>query len=690
MSASRSELAEHLRGLDESALAELLNARPDLMSPPPSDFDALAARASTATSIRLAASGLDAFTLTVLGVLHENADTSSTAQPFVAARLEHLLGEAAPELALRQAYTRLTELALIWARGDEWDTAGELDINTTRRGVPELVLAHPPELPVTVADPAAIDQAGAGSAAELVRLTEQLLHICSQQPIEQLRTGGVSTKELRRLAGELHTEPPVVAVLLELSLAASLLGLDDPESSATWLPTVVFDHWRGDPPAQRWASLARTWLTMRRQPGLIEQRDSKTRRIAPLSAEVAHSSAPWLREQLLGCFAQLAAGSATTLAAVRQRLEWAAPLRIAEEEKAPDGARVDSVRNVIDEAATIGLLGVAGTAGQRYGLTGFGRELLRGGDPAPDLAVLLPEPVDHVLVQADLTVIAPGPLIEHLAQAMALVAQVESAGSATVYRVTPQSLRHAFDSGWTRDDVRRFFVDNSATPIPQALSYLIDDTARRHGGLRVGVAGAYLRSDDESLIAAVCSDPRCHELRLRELAPTVAVTPCTTQTLVGLLRSAGYAAAAEDASGALVVRSSQQHRAARSVRAGSDPHTVTRTDEQLHRDAWHAIERLRSGEERRRVLQRLARLDDAMDSEPALGAGSEAMVGLLDECIKTKRQLWIRFVDAHGGMQRRLVRPLALGDGYLRAEDERNETSHTLALHRIAAATLPD
>ncbi len=689
MSTPRSEFAEHLRELDESELLELLSARPDLMSPPPSDFDALAARASTATSVRLAARGLDHFTLTVLHVLHENASTSLAAQSTVAERLEQLLGETAPELALRRAYITLARLALIWAHGDGWRATGELDVDTTHRATRGHVLAHPPELPTIAVDPISIDQAGAGSAAELIRLTEQLLHTCSQQPIEQLRTGGVSTKEMRRLASVLNAEPRTIAILLELSFAAGLLALDD-GPTATWLPTVVFDHWRSDTAGQRWTSLARTWLTMRRQPSLIEQRDSKTRRIASLSAEVSRTSAPWLREQLLSCFEQLPAGSVTPPAAVQERLHWTAPLRISDEETAPDGSRVETVGSLIGEAATLGLLGVAGAAGQGYGLTSFGRELLRGKDPAPTLSALLPEPVDHVLVQADLTVIAPGPLIERLAQAMGLVAQVESAGSATVYRVTPQSLRHAFDAGWTRDDVQRFFVDSSATPIPQALSYLIDDTARRHGGLRAGAAAAYLRSDDESLIAAVLSDPRCTELRLRGLAPTVAVTPCAPQTLVGLLRTAGYAAATEDASGALVVRSSQQRRVAHSPRAGSDPHTATRTNEQLHRDAWHAIERLRSGEERRRVLQRIAKLDTGSGPELGIGAGSEAMVGLIGECITEKRQLWIRFVDAHGGIQRRLVRPLALGDGYLRAEDERNETSHTLALHRIASATLPD
>ena len=69
--------------------------------------------------------------------------------------------------------------------------------------------------------------------------------------------------------------------------------------------------------------------------------------------------------------------------------------------------------------------------------------------------LLLPRPVDHVLLQADLTAVAPGPLEEALARDLATVARVESRGGATVYRFSPQSLRRALDAGRTPDDVRR-------------------------------------------------------------------------------------------------------------------------------------------------------------------------------------------------------------------------------------------
>ncbi|MBR7513817.1 helicase-associated domain-containing protein, partial [Mycobacterium tuberculosis] len=70
-------------------------------------------------------------------------------------------------------------------------------------------------------------------------------------------------------------------------------------------------------------------------------------------------------------------------------------------------------------------------------------------DAEAEMAAALPEPVDHVLVQADLTVVAPGPLVPELAQRIALVADVESAGAATVYRIGESSVRRALDAGLT-------------------------------------------------------------------------------------------------------------------------------------------------------------------------------------------------------------------------------------------------
>ena len=64
---------------------------------------------------------------------------------------------------------------------------------------------------------------------------------------------------------------------------------------------------------------------------------------------------------------------------------------------------------------------------------------------------------------------------------------------------------------------------------------------------------------------------------------------------------------------------------------------------------------------------------------------SQAMA-VLQQAVREKARVWVGYVDSHGSTLSRLVRPVSLSAGYLRAEDDRTETLHTFALHRITAA----
>ena len=126
-------------------------------------------------------------------------------------------------------------------------------------------------------------------------------------------------------------------------------------------------------------------------------------------------------------------------------LAWRAPRR---------GGRLrdETVRWTMAEASALGLVGLGG-------VTTATRALLADDRPGAVEAILdaLPAPVDHVLLQADLTVVAPGPLEPELATEMAAVADVESAGHATVYRITEASVRRALDTGRTADELHALF-----------------------------------------------------------------------------------------------------------------------------------------------------------------------------------------------------------------------------------------
>ena len=139
------------------------------------------------------------------------------------------------------------------------------------------------------------------------------------------------------------------------------------------------------------------------------------------------------------------------------------------------------------------------------------------------LQPLLPPPVDHVLLQADLTAVAPGPLRARRSPAScALLADVESTGGATVYRFTEATVRRALDAGRSASDAagaaRRALAHAGAAAAGSTSS---TDVARRHGAVRVGLASAYVRCDDPTTIATLLADRRTASLGLLRLADTV-------------------------------------------------------------------------------------------------------------------------------------------------------------------------
>src|SRR3712207_9067388 len=100
--------------------------------------------------------------------------------------------------------------------------------------------------------------------------------------------------------------------------------------------------------------------------------------------------------------------------------------------------------------------------------------------------------------------VAPGPLEEHLARDLAAVAQVESRGGATVYRFTPESVRHAFDLGWSALEVheaisRAVAGAGGGGGVAQGLPDLVGGVARAvRRGPGGGLGGVLLRSDEDT------------------------------------------------------------------------------------------------------------------------------------------------------------------------------------------------
>ncbi|MFJ9842028.1 helicase-associated domain-containing protein [Kitasatospora sp. NPDC101155] len=518
-------------------------------------------------------------------------------------------------------------------------------------------------------DPQAVDSAAAGQAHTAVKTVEELLDAWGLTPPPTLRAGGLGVRDLKRTAQTLETTEQLAAFWLELSYTAGLLAPDG-EADECWAPTPGYDSWLQLDTAERWSVLATAWLTATRVSALTGTPDGKGKPRAALGPELDRTLAPSVRRATLALLAELPPGTPATAEELLPTLRWQRPLRGGP--TGPDGRelRDDLTTWTLAEAELLGITG-------RGALAAPARALLTAeSDPAEVLAPLLPQPLDHVILQPDLTAIAPGPLLTPLAQALALCADIESKGGATVYRFTPGSVRRALDAGRTAADLQTFLAQHSRTPVPQPLSYLIDDVARRHGILRVGAASSYLRCDDPSLLGEVLADRRTADLRLRLLAPTVLAAQAAPDVLLAALRTMGYAPAAESAEGDVLITRPDSHRTPPRTAPTPVPDGPPSPDDTL---LAAAIKAIRAGDR----AATAARREPAPDPRQLPRTAAAETLAALQTAVLLGERMWIGYLNAEGIASQRIIDPVKVEGGFVTAFDHHADELRTFALHRI-------
>ncbi|BAN29915.1 helicase-associated domain-containing protein [Mycobacterium avium] len=520
--------------------------------------------------------------------------------------------------------------------------------------------APDPVVSTTTAEDA--DAAAAGAVIDLLRELDVLLETLSAAPVSELRSGGLGVREVKRLSKTTGIDEQRLGLILEVAAAAGLIasGMPDPEPATGeapyWAPTTAADRFAALSTAERWQLLAGSWLDLPGRPALIGGRGPDGKPYGALTDALYSTAAPLDRRLLLGMLSELPPGAGVDATSASAALIWRRP-------RWAKRLQPEPVADLLREAHALGLVG-------RGAISTPARALLdEDADPQAAIDAMsraLPKPVDHFLVQADLTVVVPGPLQRDLAEELATVATVESAGAAMVYRVSEQSIRHALDIGKTRDWMHAFFADHSKTPVPQGLTYLIDDVARRHGQLRIGMAASFVRCEDPALLAQAVAAPATEDVALRTLAPTVAVSPAPIGEVLAALRAAGFGPAAEDSTGAIVdvrprgarVATPQQRRAYRPVRR---PNT----------ESLHAVVA---------VLRRVTAAPFGnVRVDPAL------TMTLLQRAAKEQDTLVIGYLDAAGVATQRVVSPISVRGGQLVAFDSASGRLRDFAIHRITS-----
>ncbi|MFF2030794.1 helicase-associated domain-containing protein [Arthrobacter sp. NPDC058192] len=520
--------------------------------------------------------------------------------------------------------------------------------------------------------------AALGAIAETLRLVGEVLYTVREQPLATLRSGGVGVREMKRLADSLRTGVQEAGVLAELSGMAGLLRLD--VDSSAWVQPPQLE-WLALPRQEQWLWLVNAWLASERAPSLVGQpvhtaapgtaahRGAAGSTINALSAEAQRPDAPVVRKRVLEILLELTLeaaapdGRAPVLdaAAVLERAEWAQP-RMAR--------RFSSlVRGILMEAEMLGLVGSGA-------LSQLGAAIAAE-QPDEALGILgehLPAALQHVLLQADLTAVAPGYLDPELSNRLVTMATAEGQGPATIYRFSVASVRRALDAGQDAAGMLEFLRRHSATAIPQPLQYLIEDTAARHSRLRVGAAASFIQSEDETALLDLLNAPAASGLGLVRIAPTVVISHAAPRDTAQVLRSLGLAPVLEEAAPAVL----RLRRSTPIPVSGRPVYTAPRTaPPAADIDAQLVV--LRSNGHPAPGAAGAHPAAAAPGSEEATQLGLETLL----KAIRLKQRVVMNVVDSMGNASRESVVPVAVNGGRVRVFDPDKETERVLSIHRI-------
>ena len=727
-------LSEACKSLDRAGLEDLLALRPDLSYPLPLDLAELSIRAGTVTSIARAMEQLDVWLREVAEALAALPDPSSAADlaVLVGADLDattpavdglrrrallwgeddqlHLVrgvreyfepypgGLAPPSprpLTPEQISSALAECdpsvhgllqRLLWSpTGAVRHADRQVDVAGARSPVEQLlarqllrpldpetvilprevslqlragqfssppVSPRPPQVTGSARDASLVDKAAAGAAFGLLHDVELVAHSLESTSHRLLRTGGLAARDMSALVRNLSSDAAHATFVMECAAAAGLVA---PGAHLSLLPTAEYDRWAGREAASRWREVAEAWLRGTRLYSRSAEAGAHT-----LGPEADAPMAPVLRRLILALAVATGVGTRVDVASLTEAVAWHYP-RAARSNVAL-GTLVEWTWR---EATWLGLNSLGA-------VSSFASALLTPDEPLPSaLLDLFPTPVDKIIVQADLTAIAPGPLPYALAGDLRMLADQESRGGGGVYRFSAGSLRRAFEAGWSSAEVHHWLEQHSATGVPQPLAYLIDDMARQHGSIRVGSAMSYLRVEDPSHVAALLAAPEAATLGLRAVAEGVVLSTADASDLVAFVRDHGHSPAVEDETGSTLTPPPQQR--APSVRRESVPQPPTPTE---------AAAAILGVEQRRRQLR-----PDGPRSPAEPAATTERTLRELESARAGAAAVSVHFVAGDGLPTERTLRPLDLGAGMMRAVDADTAQVLTIPLARISSVS---
>ncbi|MEY3677198.1 MAG: hypothetical protein RL351_425 [Actinomycetota bacterium] len=271
----------------------------------------------------------------------------------------------------------------------------------------------------------------------------------------------------------------------------------------------------------------------------------------------------------------------------------------------------------------------------------------------------LPTPQDRIICQADLTLIAPGPLPTRVEIMLRRFADTEQIGMASTYRLSALSISHGLETGLKLNEIRELLVQLSGNGVPQPIEYLLNEAEARFGRLQI-IGGeqnerSIIQSTDKFLLAEILNESKLKPFGLTQLEDGVLASRFEPEVLYFGLREVGFVAIRVDENGNVL-----------------SPLEATKqtVDAEQTNNVAADITRLRNQD---------AKLGDTPDDDD--------LQRQIQLAIKNKARAKFTVTSSTGEIEF-LLEPIGIANGRLRAKDRKADIERTLPITSIIRVVL--
>jgi hypothetical protein len=456
-----------------------------------------------------------------------------------------------------------------------------------------------------------IDRDAGVATFETMQALTELLFDLEQRFVREVGKRNVGLPDLKRLANHLRKPNDYAREVYELAHLAGLIVLTD----SRWQLGQTAVDWVSWNPQERFAHLSRSWRAILGDASAGELLASLSKHTGPVS--------------------------------LNRELKLTYPFA--------DGAVNSRISKLAHLAELIGI-------SSNGWLSGWAKDVLTGEiDKATETArTRLPATQRKLICQADLSLVAPGPLPTDIEIELRKFTETEQIGMASTYRLSALSISHGLETGLTEADIRSLLIELSGKALPQPIDYLLREGAQRFGRLTVSENGELLRSVirsvDPILLHEIFNQSKLKPFALRQLEDGSLASRFEPEVVYFGLRELGFTAIRVDEKGQVI-----------SPRIVA---TISGTS-QLLSTVDQDIERMREQE---------AKLGDAPDGDDVLRQ--------IHLAIKNKTKIEITVASRTGAEVLFTLEPIGIANGRLRAKDRKADIERTLPLSSILKVTL--